>query len=97
MTVMIPFEEGQRHLDWLALTDALAAGHEGQQTGTFAVLFCQAASLLIDPVILNTLRHAIVQRHMTGSGHKMRPHPQCAGGAGESSGCVVIATHPIHS
>lgn len=27
MTVMIPFEEGERGLDWLALTDALAAGH----------------------------------------------------------------------
>ncbi len=29
MTVMIPFDEGQKHLDWLALTDALAAGHAG--------------------------------------------------------------------
>ena len=28
MTVMIPFEEGEKHLDWLALTDALAAGHD---------------------------------------------------------------------
>lgn len=27
MTVMIPFEEGEHGLDWLALTDALAAGH----------------------------------------------------------------------
>lgn len=27
MTVMIPFEQGQQGLDWLALTDALAAGH----------------------------------------------------------------------
>lgn len=27
MTVMITFEEGERGLDWLALTDALAAGH----------------------------------------------------------------------
>jgi ornithine cyclodeaminase len=27
MTVFIPFEEGQAHLDWIALTDALAAGH----------------------------------------------------------------------
>lgn len=27
MTVMIPFEDGQIGLDWLALTDALAAGH----------------------------------------------------------------------
>jgi len=27
MTVMIPFKDGQRGLDWLALTDALAAGH----------------------------------------------------------------------
>ncbi len=27
MTVMISFEEGERGLDWLALTDALAAGH----------------------------------------------------------------------
>lgn len=27
MTVMIPFEEGERGLDWIALTDALAAGH----------------------------------------------------------------------
>ncbi|MEL6960318.1 MAG: ornithine cyclodeaminase [Pseudomonadota bacterium] len=27
MTDMIPFDEGQRGLDWLALTDALAAGH----------------------------------------------------------------------
>lgn len=28
MTVMIPFAEGEAHLDWLALTDALAAGHD---------------------------------------------------------------------
>jgi len=28
MTVMIPFEEGQKDLDWIALTDALAAGHD---------------------------------------------------------------------
>ncbi|WP_341367843.1 ornithine cyclodeaminase [Yoonia sp. BS5-3] len=28
MTVMIPFAEGERHLDWLGLTDALAAGHD---------------------------------------------------------------------
>ncbi|MBT8410485.1 MAG: ornithine cyclodeaminase [Octadecabacter sp.] len=28
MTVMIPFEEGQQALDWIALTDALAAGHD---------------------------------------------------------------------
>ncbi|MDX8346677.1 ornithine cyclodeaminase [Cognatiyoonia sp. IB215446] len=28
MTVMIPFADGERHLDWLALTEALAAGHE---------------------------------------------------------------------
>ncbi len=27
MTEMIPFEEGQRDLDWIALTDALAVGH----------------------------------------------------------------------
>ena len=27
MTVMIPFQQGQKNLDWLALTDALAAGH----------------------------------------------------------------------
>ena len=28
MTVMIPFKEGEAGLDWLALTDALAAGHD---------------------------------------------------------------------
>lgn len=28
MTVMIPFDQGQARLDWLALTDALAAGHD---------------------------------------------------------------------
>ena len=28
MTVIIPFEEGQKGLDWLALTDVLAAGHK---------------------------------------------------------------------
>ena len=28
MTTMIPFKEGERGLDWLALTDALAAGHK---------------------------------------------------------------------
>lgn len=27
MTTMIPFEEGEKGLDWIALTDALAAGH----------------------------------------------------------------------
>lgn len=28
MTVMIPFAEGEKNLDWLALTDALEAGHK---------------------------------------------------------------------
>ncbi len=28
MTVMIPFAEGEEQLDWIALTDALAAGHD---------------------------------------------------------------------
>jgi len=28
MTIMIPFAEGEKNLDWLALTDALAAGHD---------------------------------------------------------------------
>lgn len=28
MTVMIPFDAGEKGLDWLALTDALAAGHD---------------------------------------------------------------------
>ena len=29
MTVMIPFAAADAMLDWLALTDALAAGHDG--------------------------------------------------------------------
>lgn len=28
MTTIIPFDEGEAHLDWLRLTDALAAGHD---------------------------------------------------------------------
>ena len=28
MTVMIPFDKGEANLDWLGLTDALAAGHD---------------------------------------------------------------------
>ncbi len=48
MTVMIPFEEGQKALDWLALTDALAAGHDGPKADVADVFLYEGANTLLN-------------------------------------------------
>lgn len=48
MTVMIPFEEGQKHLDWLALTDALAAGHKGPKADVADVFLYEGNNTLLN-------------------------------------------------
>ncbi|WP_342069016.1 ornithine cyclodeaminase family protein [Yoonia algicola] len=48
MTVMIPFEEGQKKLDWLALTDALAAGHEGPKADVEDVFLYEGNNTLLN-------------------------------------------------
>jgi len=48
MTVMIPFEEGQRALDWLALTDALAAGHAGPKADVADVFLYEGDNTLLN-------------------------------------------------
>ncbi len=48
MTVMIPFEEGEKHLDWLALTDALAAGHEGPRADVADVFLYDGDNTLLN-------------------------------------------------
>jgi ornithine cyclodeaminase len=48
MTVMIPFEEGQKNLDWLALTDALAAGHNGPKAEVADVFLYEGNNTLLN-------------------------------------------------
>ena len=48
MTVMIPFEEGQKNLDWLALTDALAAGHDGPKADVADVFLYEGDNTLLN-------------------------------------------------
>ena len=48
MTVMIPFEEGQKALDWLALTDALAAGHDGPKADVADVFLYEGENTLLN-------------------------------------------------
>ena len=48
MTVMITFEEGQKHLDWLALTDALAAGHDGPKADVADVFLYEGENTLLN-------------------------------------------------
>jgi len=48
MTVMIPFEEGQKNLDWLALTDALAAGHDGPKADVADVFLYEGENTLLN-------------------------------------------------
>ncbi len=48
MTVMIPFEEGQKALDWLALTDALAAGHNGPKADVADVFLYEGDNTLLN-------------------------------------------------
>ena len=48
MTVMIPFEEGQKNLDWLALTDALAAGHDGPKAEVADVFLYEGENTLLN-------------------------------------------------
>lgn len=48
MTVMIPFAEGEKHLDWLALTDALAAGHQGPKAEVADVFLYEGDNTLLN-------------------------------------------------
>ncbi|HEV8035304.1 ornithine cyclodeaminase [Yoonia sp.] len=48
MTVMIPFAEGQKKLDWLALTDALAAGHDGPKAEVADVFLYEGNNTLLN-------------------------------------------------
>lgn len=48
MTVMITLEEGQKHLDWLALTDALAAGHDGPKADVADVFLYEGENTLLN-------------------------------------------------
>lgn len=48
MTVMIPFEQGEANLDWLALTDALAAGHDLPKAEVADVLLYEGDNTLLN-------------------------------------------------
>ncbi|WP_375254021.1 ornithine cyclodeaminase family protein [Yoonia sp.] len=48
MTAMISYVEGQKHLDWLALTDALAAGHDGPEADVADVFLYQGDNTLLN-------------------------------------------------
>ncbi len=48
MTVIIPFAEGQKNLDWLALTDALAAGHDGPKADVADVFLYEGDNTLLN-------------------------------------------------
>ena len=54
MTVMIPFAEGERHLDWLALTDALAAGHDHPKAEVADVFLYEGDNTLLNSCLLYT-------------------------------------------
>jgi ornithine cyclodeaminase len=45
---MIPFEAGQKNLDWLALTDALAAGHQGPKADVADVFLYEGDNTLLN-------------------------------------------------
>ncbi|MFQ1699406.1 ornithine cyclodeaminase family protein [Loktanella agnita] len=48
MTVTISFAEGEAHLDWLALTDALAAGHQHPKAEVADVFLYQGDNTLLN-------------------------------------------------
>ncbi len=48
MTVMIPFAEGEANLDWIALTDALAAGHDGPKADVADVFLYEGDNTLLN-------------------------------------------------
>jgi len=48
MTELIPFDEGQKGLDWLALTDALAQGHERPKANVQDVLMYRGKETLLN-------------------------------------------------
>jgi ornithine cyclodeaminase len=48
MTVMIPFAEGERGLDWLDLTDALAAGHSHPRAEVADVFLYEGDNTLLN-------------------------------------------------
>ena len=48
MTEIIPFEEGQKGLDWLALTDALAQGHERPKANVEDVFMYRGKETLLN-------------------------------------------------
>ena len=48
MTVLIPYDAGQKNLDWLALTDALAAGHNGPKADVADVFLYEGDNTLLN-------------------------------------------------
>ncbi|MEL6682163.1 MAG: ornithine cyclodeaminase [Pseudomonadota bacterium] len=48
MTPMISFDEGERHLDWLTLTDALAAGHDAPRAEVADVFLYEGDNTLLN-------------------------------------------------
>ncbi len=48
MTVVIPFAEGEAHLDWLALTDAFADGHRGPKAEVADVFLYEGDNTLLN-------------------------------------------------
>ena len=46
--LVIPFAEGEARLDWLALTDALAAGHERPRAELRDVLLTRGSDTLLN-------------------------------------------------
>ena len=48
MTVMIPFDAGEKGLDWLALTDALAAGHDHPRAEVADVFLYEGDNTLLN-------------------------------------------------
>ena len=48
MTVMIPFAAADAMLDWLALTDALAAGHDGPKADVADVFLYEGQNTLLN-------------------------------------------------
>ncbi|MEM7711867.1 MAG: proline racemase family protein, partial [Pseudomonadota bacterium] len=48
ITIVIPFDEGERHLDWLALTDALVAGHDLREADVADVFLYERDNTLLN-------------------------------------------------
>ena len=48
MTVMIPFADGEKNLNWLALSDALAVGHDGPKADVADVFLYEGDNTLLN-------------------------------------------------